>query len=150
MFVFFFFFSSRRRHTRLQGDWSSDVCSSDLGQPAAVSALPSGGSAAAGSSVVRLFLAAAFVTGLASFIYEIVWIRMLSLVLSASFHSFELMLSAFITGLALGGLWIRRRIDRLAHPVRFAGLVQGFTGLAALAPIVVFHWTFDWMAWLLS
>src|SRR5688500_19897364 len=26
-----FFFSSRRRHTRLQGDWSSDVCSSDLG-----------------------------------------------------------------------------------------------------------------------
>src|SRR3989454_8239447 len=28
--VFFFFFSSRRRHTRLQGDWSSDVCSSDL------------------------------------------------------------------------------------------------------------------------
>src|SRR5256885_3884528 len=27
---FVFFFSSRRRHTRLQGDWSSDVCSSDL------------------------------------------------------------------------------------------------------------------------
>src|SRR5256885_1656381 len=26
----FFFFSSRRRHTRLQGDWSSDACSSDL------------------------------------------------------------------------------------------------------------------------
>src|SRR2546426_11326371 len=29
-FSLFFFFSSRRRHTRLQGDWSSDVCSSDL------------------------------------------------------------------------------------------------------------------------
>src|SRR6266850_5597917 len=29
--LFLFFFSSRRRHTRLQGDWSSDVCSSDLG-----------------------------------------------------------------------------------------------------------------------
>src|SRR5437867_5262321 len=28
--VFFFFFSSRRRHTRSYGDWSSDVCSSDL------------------------------------------------------------------------------------------------------------------------
>src|SRR5207248_7369701 len=27
---FFFFFSSRRRHTRSYGDWSSDVCSSDL------------------------------------------------------------------------------------------------------------------------
>src|SRR2546426_6092145 len=31
--MFFFFFSSRRRHTRLQGDWSSDVCSSDLISP---------------------------------------------------------------------------------------------------------------------
>src|SRR5215467_16041952 len=30
MYLRFFFFSSRRRHTRLQGDWSSDVCSSDL------------------------------------------------------------------------------------------------------------------------
>src|SRR5207248_5093628 len=29
-FGFFFFFSSRRRHTRSYGDWSSDVCSSDL------------------------------------------------------------------------------------------------------------------------
>src|SRR5690606_39561360 len=27
----FFFFSSRRRHTRFSRDWSSDVCSSDLG-----------------------------------------------------------------------------------------------------------------------
>src|SRR2546427_8304018 len=30
--VFFFFFSSRRRHTRFDCDWSSDVCSSDLHQ----------------------------------------------------------------------------------------------------------------------
>src|SRR2546430_9568633 len=28
--VFFVFFSSRRRHTRFDCDWSSDVCSSDL------------------------------------------------------------------------------------------------------------------------
>src|SRR5256885_10043739 len=39
--VFFFFFSSRRRHTRLQGDWSSDVCSSDLDStPAELSVSP--------------------------------------------------------------------------------------------------------------
>src|SRR5438093_11563426 len=31
VFIFCFFFSSRRRHTRLVSDWSSDVCSSDLG-----------------------------------------------------------------------------------------------------------------------
>src|SRR6266480_3909851 len=33
----FFFFSSRRRHTRLTCDWSSDVCSSDLGPTAGAS-----------------------------------------------------------------------------------------------------------------
>src|SRR2546427_6818216 len=32
MFFVFFFFSSRRRHTRFDCDWSSDVCSSDLGR----------------------------------------------------------------------------------------------------------------------
>src|SRR3989449_11602491 len=31
MGLFIFFFSSRRRHTRCSRDWSSDVCSSDLG-----------------------------------------------------------------------------------------------------------------------
>src|SRR2546430_14078070 len=30
VFIIFFFFSSRRRHTRFDCDWSSDVCSSDL------------------------------------------------------------------------------------------------------------------------
>src|SRR6478672_13442620 len=35
MLIVFFFFSSRRRHTRSDRDWSSDVCSSDLPTAAA-------------------------------------------------------------------------------------------------------------------
>jgi len=120
------------------------------GEPLAIAPAPPGGSPLAGSYIFRLFLAGAFVTGLASFVYEIVWIRMLSLVLGSSFHAFELMLSAFITGLALGGLWIRRRIDRIADPVRFAGVVQVLMGLTALSTVFVYHWTFDWMAWALG
>src|SRR2546430_9241817 len=30
LYICFFFFSSRRRHTRFDCDWSSDVCSSDI------------------------------------------------------------------------------------------------------------------------
>src|SRR5690242_13059522 len=37
-----FFFSSRRRHTRLTCDWSSDVCSSDLGTPSSMVVEPTG------------------------------------------------------------------------------------------------------------
>src|SRR5689334_17156604 len=38
-----FFFSSRRRHTRWNCDWSSDVCSSDLGREPVLSLTPSPG-----------------------------------------------------------------------------------------------------------
>ncbi|MBE0627165.1 MAG: spermidine synthase [Burkholderiales bacterium] len=92
-----------------------------------------------------LFLAAAFVTGLASFIYEVSWIRMLSLVLGSSFHAFELMLSAFITGLALGSLAIRRHIDRVADPVAFAALIQLAMGVLAVLTLPVYAHSFVWM-----
>src|SRR3712207_7903409 len=38
-YAYLFFFSSRRRHTRYWRDWSSDVCSSDLGPGAAPAGL---------------------------------------------------------------------------------------------------------------
>jgi len=97
-----------------------------------------------------LLLAVAALTGLASFGYEIAWIRMLSLVLGASTHAFELMLASFILGLALGGAWIRRRIDRLRAPRAFLGYVQIAMGLAALASIVLYDRAFDAMAWLIG
>lgn len=96
-----------------------------------------------------LYLLAALVTGAASFIYEIGWIRMLSLVLGSSTHAFELMLSAFILGLACGGLWIKRRIDTLANPVRFLALVQIVMGVLAFATLLLYNGTFGVMQWLI-
>ncbi len=102
------------------------------------------------ASLKKIFLVAAFITGAASFIYEISWIRMLSLVLGATTHSFELMLSAFITGLAFGGLWIKRRIDRIKSPIRFSGYVQLIMGVLALLTLPVFATSFHWMGWLMQ
>jgi spermidine synthase len=100
--------------------------------------------------VIPLFLAAAFITGTASFIYEIGWVRMLSLVLGSSFHAFELMLSAFIAGLAFGGLWIKRRIDRIVDPIRFGGVVQVVMGTLALSTLALYNHTFEWMGFLVN
>jgi len=94
----------------------------------------------------RMFLIAAFVTGLASFIYEIAWIRMLSLVLGSATHSFELMLSAFLAGLAFGGLWIRGRVDTLAVPLRYAALLQIIMGVLATMSVIVFSLSFTGMS----
>ncbi|HUL55524.1 MAG TPA: hypothetical protein VLT60_00910, partial [Usitatibacter sp.] len=118
--------------------------------PLAAMRPPEGEGAAVGESrLVPILLAVACLTGLSSFIYEISWIRMLSLVLGASTHSFELMLASFILGLAIGGLWIRTRIDRLGDPVRFLALVQLVMGIAAVATVPLYNGSFDLMAWLL-
>jgi spermidine synthase len=93
----------------------------------------------------RLLLAVSFGTALSSFIYEIGWIRMLALVLGSATHSFELMLSAFILGLALGALWVRRRADERAASLRFLGGVQVAMGTLAIATLPVYLMTFDWM-----
>jgi spermidine synthase len=101
------------------------------------------------SVIYAIFLLIALLTGLSSFIYEIGWIRMLSLVLGSSTHAFELMLSAFIAGIAFGGLWIKRRIDSLDDPRRFLALVQIAMGILALSTLPIYGSTFNAMAWLI-
>ena len=97
----------------------------------------------------RLLIATSFATALSSFIYEIGWIRMLSLVLGSATHSFELMLSAFILGLALGALWIGRRADA-ARSLRMLAIVQLAMGALAIATLPVYLSSFNWMASFMS
>src|SRR6202050_1499136 len=99
--------------------------------------------------LARWFTLAAFLSGAASFMYEFGWIRMLSLVLGSSTHSFELMLSAFIFGLAVGGLYVRRRIDRIGNPVIYVASVFIAMGTLAALTLPAYNVTFDLMAWFL-
>ena len=119
-----------------------------LARPMQAPALAARGDAA--PRAAALLLAVAFLTGLASFIYEISWIRMLSLVLGASTHSFELMLSTFILGLALGGLAVRRRVDAVASPERLLGWVQVVMGMLALLTLPVYDRSFELMEYLMN
>ncbi|MEO7986988.1 MAG: spermidine synthase [Gemmatimonadales bacterium] len=117
-------------------------------------ALPAGGNdpepATRDLRLQRLLLWTSLGTAVASFIYEIDWIRMLALVLGSATHSFELMLSAFILGLALGAFWIRSRADRFAQPLRTLGIVQWTMGFLALATLPLYVQSFEWVAALLS
>lgn len=98
------------------------------------------------NAVRRALLVVASGTALASFIYEIAWIRMLSLVLGSATHSFELMLSAFILGLALGALWMRKRADSLQNPLRALAIIQWVMGVLALATVPLYLMSFHWTA----
>lgn len=95
-------------------------------------------------------LATSLLTGTASFIYEIGWIRMLSLVLGSSTHAFELMLSAFIFGLAFGGFWIRRRIDKITNTIGLLAILQLIMGILALSTLPIYGHTFEMMQWIIS
>lgn len=115
-------------------------------------AAPSTGSDAPArtSGFAQLLLAVAFGTAVASFMYEIAWIRMLSLVLGSATHAFELMLSAFILGLAIGAFAIRRRADDADDPLRQLGIVQVAMGVAAILSLGWYLDAFEWMATLMG
>ena len=107
------------------------------------------GALARTDKLIGWFTVAAFLTGAASFMYELGWIRMLSLVLGSSTHSFELMLSAFIFGLAFGGLYVRRRIQQIRDPVVYVAYVMVVMGALAALTLPAYNVTFDFMAWFL-
>ncbi|MDB4889884.1 MAG: Spermine synthase [Gemmatimonadetes bacterium] len=96
--------------------------------------------------LITLLLLVSFGTAVSSFIYEIGWIRMLSLVLGSATHSFELMLSAFILGLSCGAFAIRTRSDSGAASLRTLGYVQLAMGALAVATLPLYVQSFEWMA----
>jgi spermidine synthase len=95
----------------------------------------------------RWLVIAAFLTGAASFMYELGWIRMLSVVLGSSTHSFELMLSAFIFGLAFGGLYVRKRIDRIVSAESYLGGIMLTMGVLAALTLPASNLMFEVMGW---
>jgi len=101
------------------------------------------------AGLVRLLLVVSLGTGLSSFMYEIGWIRLLSMIIGSATHSFEVMLSAFVFGLAAGGLWVRRRMDRFRRPELVLGFVQILMGVAAVATLPLYALAVRAMGWLM-
>ncbi|MCZ6875516.1 MAG: fused MFS/spermidine synthase, partial [bacterium] len=102
-----------------------------------------------GSVAIILLLSCAGLTGLASFIYELTWIRMLNMVLGSATHSFEIMLASFVLGLAIGGWLIRNRIDGVQRPLVRLAWIQVAMGVLAAATVLIYNSLFGLMQGLL-
>lgn len=118
--------------------------------PLAPSVAPDGAEGVALARLRRLLLTATFLSSAASFGYEIGWVRLLNQALGTTLHAFELMLAAFIGGLALGGQWVQWRGSRIVDLVRYAGWVQVAMGLAALLSLPLLAQSYGWVGWLLK
>lgn len=100
-----------------------------------------------GYAVLVMYLLAA-ATGFSSFVYEVVWIRMLGLVLGSATHTFEIVLACYLFGLGCGGLWIRRRIDKIGSVVLYLVVAQMVMGGAAAFTALYYHQLFEYASWI--
>jgi spermidine synthase len=80
-------------------------------------------------------LIAITLAGTASLALEVIWTRVLVLVLGGSTHAFVTMLAVFLFGIALGSFLLRLFVDRLREPRRAFGYLQAAIAISILAAI---------------
>ncbi len=79
-----------------------------------------------------------FLSGAVGLIYEIVWMKMLTLVIGNTVFSVTTVLTAFMGGLALGSYLAGRLIDKSKNPLRIFGVLEGIIGAYALVlPLLI-------------
>jgi len=79
-----------------------------------------------------LVLSLFFLSGLSGLVYEIVWMRMLRLVMGNTVFSAATVLTAFMGGLALGSYVAGRIVDRRSDTLRIYGILEGIVGIYCL------------------
>src|SRR5689334_7376167 len=74
-----------------------------------------------------------FASGAAGLIFEGLWFRQAALCFGSSVWASSLVLSAFMSGLALGGGWAARFGDRIRHPLRVYAALEAIIALSGVA-----------------
>lgn len=83
----------------------------------------------------RWLLVLFFVSGACSLVYQVLWTRLLTLVLGSTTFAVSAVLTAFMTGLALGAYVFGKIADRTPRPLRlYAGLEGGIAACALVLP----------------
>ena len=74
-----------------------------------------------------------FVSGASALVYQVLWLRWLSLVFGNTTASVSIVLASFMCGLALGSAVIGKRLSRIRRPLRAYALVEVAIGAFAVA-----------------
>ncbi|HYM00539.1 MAG TPA: fused MFS/spermidine synthase, partial [Blastocatellia bacterium] len=86
-----------------------------------------------------IVLAGFAISGFVALSYEVIWSRVLALIIGSSVYAFSIMLATFLIGLAVGSTASARIVDRLRRPVfAFAG-IELLIGLASLGGAYLFN-----------
>ena len=102
----------------------------DTEQVAGVSEIDSGIHYSHSHQVAALIIFA--VSGFAAMAYEVIWTRLLGLIIGPTTYSFTIVLTTFIVGLALGAMFFGWLADRSKHPFRLLLITQVSAAILAL------------------
>lgn len=80
-----------------------------------------------------------FASGAAGLIYQVVWSRMLQLVVGVSIYAITAVICTFMAGMALGSWLIGRYGERLGDPLRVYGGIEAIIGVYALITPLIFE-----------
>jgi spermidine synthase len=80
-----------------------------------------------------------FLSGFSALIYQVLWLRLLSLVFGVTVHAATTVVAAFMTGLALGSIWAGRLAHRLRRPLAGFALVEALVAATALGSLPVLN-----------
>ena len=80
-----------------------------------------------------------FFSGMASLIYQVLWVRQLGLVFGNTLYSVSTVLAVFMAGLALGSYLFGRLADRTSNPLRLFALLEVGIGLYVLTIPLIFR-----------
>ncbi len=72
------------------------------------------------------------ISGYAAMAYEVIWTRLLGLIIGPTTYSFTIVLTTFIVGLALGAMFFGWLADRSKHPFRLLLITQTCAAILAL------------------
>jgi spermidine synthase len=87
---------------------------------------------------IIVVLAAFSLSGFVALSYEVIWSRVLALIIGSSVYAFSIMLSTFLVGLALGSAAGSRLVDRLRRPIAAFALIQLGIGCTSLVGAYLF------------
>lgn len=96
-------------------------------------ATPTATAAVRATRLLPTLLLFVFLSGLAALVYQVLWLRLLSLVFGVTVWAASTVLASFMGGLALGSFGAARVADRVRAPLRWYGAVELAIGLSALA-----------------
>jgi spermidine synthase len=110
---------------------------SDEGKPARSS--PSTETESVGRKGVLIALGGFALSGFIALSYEVIWSRVLALIIGSSVYAFSIMLTTFLIGLAAGASFASRLVDRIRRPIFAFAVIEVGVGITSFIGAYLFN-----------